>query len=276
MNATLTRKISCLIVDDEEPAHDVLKFLIAKISWLSYVGSCYNAVEALEMIHENKPDIMFLDVNMPELSGLDLLNILQIPNTHVILTTAYSEYAIDGYTFDVTCFLLKPIGFDRFLKAITKVRQLVSSNLRGADQAKSASGSEPVNTTVSFSNQTETVNSPGSEARLENIGQEEYMWLRADRKMYCIWFKDIYFIEGLKDYVKVYYTNGVLVSLVSMASLMSRLPTPTFVRTHRSYIVNRNSIKMIEGNMITMANNMKVSIAISPTRDEVFRQLTEE
>jgi len=276
MNATLTKKISCLIVDDEEPAHDVLKFLIAKIPWLSYVGSCYNAVEALEMIHDIKPDIMFLDVNMPELSGLDLLNIVQIPNTHVILTTAYSEYAIDGYTFDVTCFLLKPIGFDRFLKAVTKVRRLVSSGSNVAEQVKSVQDSVLANSNVNLREQTELVSAPGADARLENTAQEEYMWLRADRKMYCIWFKDIYFIEGLKDYVKVYYANGVLVSLVSMASLMNRLPTPTFVRTHRSYIVNRNSIKMIEGNMITMANNMKVSIAVSPTRDEVIRQLTED
>ena len=277
MNATVTRKISCLIVDDEEPAHDVLKFLIAKISWLSYVGSCYNAVEALEMIPDTKPDILFLDVNMPELSGLDLLNIIQAPNTHVIMTTAYREYAVDGFTFDVTSFLLKPIGFDRFLKAVTKVRRLVTNNQGGDDSVKLSP--EPAKIDTHLTHQTEcseAVSLSASEQRLEETNQEEYMWLRADRKMYCIRFKDIYFIEGLKEYVKVYHTNGVLVTLASMSSLMNCLPTPTFVRTHRSYIVNRNSIKMIEGNMITMANDMKVSIAVSPTRNEVFRQLTEK
>lgn len=265
MNSTTTRKLSCLIIDDEDPAHEVLQFLIAKIPWLHYAGSCYNAVDALEIIPETKPDIIFLDVNMPELSGLDLLGIVELPHSHVIMTTAYPEYAVDGFTFDVTSFLLKPIGFDRFLKAVTKVRRLALGNQTEEKfRAESESGVyEPAETTH---------HAP----EIKNDNQEEYMWIRADRKMYCIWFKDIYFIEGLKDYVKVYHTNGVLVTLASMAAMMSRLPSPTFVRTHRSYIVNRNSIKVIEGNMITMLNGMKVSIAVSPTRDEVFRQLTEK
>lgn len=269
----MTGKISCLIVDDEEPAHEVLKFLIAKLSWLTYAGSCYNALEALEMIPEVKPDIIFLDVNMPELSGLDLLNIVQAPDSHVIMTTAYPEYAVDGFTFDVTSFLLKPVGFDRFLKAVTKVRRLIgdrhSSNEKGHSEAAG-----PATRDDAQSDRQNITASPFTEPRPDSA-QEEYMWIRADRKMYCVWFKDIYFVEGLKDYVKVYYSDGVLVTLASMAAMTTRLPSPTFVRTHRSYIVNRNMIKMIEGNMVTMMNGMKVSIAVSPTRDEVIRQLTE-
>ncbi len=274
MSANTTGKISCLIVDDEEPAHEVLKFLIAKLPWLSCAGSCYNAVEALELIPELKPDIIFLDVNMPELSGLDLLSIVKAPDSHVIMTTAYPEYAVDGFTFDVTSFLLKPIGFDRFLKAVTKVRRLIGES-RFSDEKRRTESEAPAAETA----QQDALNLSIGQAppeRGNEAGQEEYMWIRADRKMYCVWFKDIYFIEGLKDYVKVYHTNGVLVTLASMAAMMNRLPSPTFVRTHRSYIVNRNSIKMIEGNMVTMANGMKVSIAVSPTRDEVFRQLTEK
>ncbi|MBO9616278.1 MAG: response regulator transcription factor [Dyadobacter sp.] len=265
----MTGKISCLIVDDEEPAHEVLKFLISKLSWLTYAGSCYNALEALEMIPEVKPDILFLDVNMPELSGLDLLNIVHAPDAHVIMTTAYPEYAVDGFTFDVTAFLLKPVGFDRFLKAVTKVRRLIGDSHLANERARvpDTGANEPAD------HQQLPTPQP-SEQRPETV-QEEYMWIRADRKMYCVWFKDIYFVEGLKDYVKVYYTDGVLVTLASMAAMTTRLPSPTFVRTHRSYIVNRNMIKMIEGNMVTMLNGMKVSIAVSPTRDEVLRQLTE-
>jgi len=279
MNSNTTRKISCLIIDDEEPAHEVLKFLIAKIPWLICVGSCYNAVDALEIIPESKPDILFLDVNMPELTGLDLLSIVQAPNSHVIMTTAYPEYAVDGFTFDVTAFLLKPIGFDRFLKAVTKVRRLITGNQSPDEKALATagheiSGPEPVQADQPVPNKPAV--QPASDSRDENVVQEEYMWIRADRKMYCVWFKDIYFIEGLKDYVKVHYSNGVLVTLASMATMMNRLPSPPFVRTHRSYIVNRNSIKVIEGNMITMLNGMKVTIAVSPTRDEVFRQLTEK
>jgi two-component system LytT family response regulator len=274
-----TRKISCLIIDDEEPAHEVLRFLIAKIPWLTNAGSCYNAIEALEIIPESQPDIIFLDVNMPELSGLDLLSIMNSPRSQVIMTTAYPEYAVDGFTFDVTSFLLKPIGFDRFLKAVTKARRLVTgaqsfdAKPRINEESISSGYSDPAVATPLID---EISASPVPDKKMENAAQEEYMWIRADRKMYCVWFKDVYFIEGLKDYVKVYHTNGVLVTLASMASMMSRLPTPVFVRTHRSYIVNRNCIKVIEGNMITMLNGMKVSIAVSPTRDEVFRQLTEK
>ncbi|GGM96098.1 DNA-binding response regulator [Dyadobacter beijingensis] len=270
----MTGKISCLIVDDEEPAHEVLKFLIAKLSWLVYAGSCYNVVEALEMIPEVKPDIIFLDVNMPELSGLDLLSIVEAPDSHVIMTTAHAQYAVDGFSFDVTSFLLKPIGFDRFLKAVTKVRKLMGNSQPAIDKPRHLAeevhgGEAPRGNVPAFASE------PPAEQRPEPA-HEEYMWIRADRKMYCVWFKDIYFIEGLKDYVKVYYSNGVLVTLASMATMMTRLPAPPFVRTHRSYIVNRNMIRMIEGNMVTMLNGMKVSIAVSPTRDEVFRQLTEK
>lgn len=268
----MTGKISCLIVDDEEPAHEVLKFLIAKVSWLAYAGSCYSALDALEMIPEVKPDIIFLDVNMPELSGLDLLNIVQAPESHVILTTAYPEYAVDGFTFDVTYFLLKPIGFDRFLKAATKVRRLIGDSL---PQEKSRPEIAALPTVAETPDPLSSSTASTSERRADTV-QEEYMWIRADRKMYCVWFKDIYFIEGLKDYVKVYYTNGVLVTLASMAVMMTRLPSPPFVRTHRSYIINRNMIRMIEGNMVTMLNGMKVSIAVSPARDDIFRQLTEK
>jgi two-component system LytT family response regulator len=274
-----TRKISCLIIDDEEPAHEVLRFLIAKIPWLTNAGSCYNAIEALEIIPESQPDIIFLDVNMPELSGLDLLSIMNSPRSQVIMTTAYPEYAVDGFTFDVTSFLLKPIGFDRFLKAVTKARRLVTgaqsfdAKPRINEESISSGYSDPAVATPLID---EISTLPVPDKKMENAAKEEYMWIRADRKMYCVWFKDVYFIEGLKDYVKVYHTNGVLVTLASMASMMSRLPTPVFVRTHRSYIVNRNCIKVIEGNMITMLNGMKVSIAVSPTRDEVFRQLTEK
>lgn len=266
----MTGKISCLIVDDEEPAHEVLKFLISKLSWLTYAGSCYNALEALEMIPEVKPDIIFLDVNMPELSGLDLLNIVHAPDAHVIMTTAYPEYAVDGFTFDVTAFLLKPVGFDRFLKAVTKVRRLIGDSHLSHERARAISEAGPHDGA-----DRQQVPAPVLPEQRPDTAQEEYMWIRADRKMYCVWFKDIYFVEGLKDYVKVYYSDGVLVTLASMAAMTTRLPSPTFVRTHRSYIVNRNMIKMIEGNMVTMLNGMKVSIAVSPTRDEVLRQLTE-
>ena len=250
MSVTNTGKIRCLIIDDEEPAHEVLKFLIAKVPWLVFEGSCYNAVEAIEMIPARKPDIIFLDVNMPELSGLDLLNIVHAPDSHVIMTTAYPEYAVDGFTFDVTAFLLKPIGFDRFLKAVTKVKKLRQLSEDPAELSP--------------------------EVRQESRADDEYMWVRADRKMYCVWFRDIYMIEGLKDYVKVHYTGGVLVTLTSMSSMMEKLPFPPFVRTHRSYIVNRNAIRMIEGNTVTLQNGREVAIAVSPTRDEVFRQLTEK
>ena len=199
---TTPSKISCLIVDDEEPAHEVLKFLIGKIPWLKFAGSCYNAVDALEIIPDMKPDIIFLDVNMPELSGLDLLSIVQTPHSHIIMTTAYSEYAIDGFTYDVTSFLLKPIGFDRFLKAVTKVRRLTGESQGAISKEKAAmNDSQPAIDLpdvhiINSSEDTKLIVSDNAES---NDVKDEYMWIRADRKMFCVWFKDIYFIEGLKD-----------------------------------------------------------------------------
>ncbi len=268
-----TKKITCLIIDDEEPAHEVLKYLIAKVSWLDYAGSCYNAIDAIELIPNLKPDLVFVDVNMPELSGLDLLGIIQIPDSHIIITTAYSEYAIDGFNYDVTSFLLKPIGFDRFLKAVTKVRKLIAGNseIHGRKEHE-FSVPTPDEKIQQFSGKVDI-------AEQNEIGVragEEYIWVKADKKMHCIWFRDIYFIEGLKDYVKVHHVGGVLVTLGSMTNMMNQLPTPPFVRTHRSYIVNRNSIKFIEGNMVTMNNGLQVTIAVSASRDDVLRQLTEK
>lgn len=274
MSPNAISEISCLIIDDEQPAHEVLGFFIAKVPWLKLAGNCYNAIDALEAISKLQPDVIFLDVNMPELSGLDLLSIVQAPKSHIIMTTAYSEYAIDGFTYDVTAFLLKPVAFDRFLKAVSKARRLVMQGhdaLNDPDHVtKDAPVMEDALTSIPYF---ETSKSQIEESQAVET-KEEYMWIKADRKMHCVWFKDIDLIEGLKDYVKIHHKGGVLVTLASMTRMMDRLPSPPFVRTHRSFIVNRDSIKVIEGNMITMLNGMKVSIAVSPARDEVFRRLT--
>lgn len=272
VQATSTQ-ISCLIVDDEEPAHEVLRFLISKVPWLVNLGSSYNSIEALEFISEHRPNVIFLDVNMPELSGIDLLKILEAPDSHVIMTTAYPEYAIEGFNFDVASFLLKPIGFDRFLKAVTKVRRIMGMNASVQNRIliSDIDTSEPEVGSSSLSGEAARISNSKGDINL----QEDYIWVRANRKIYCVWYKDIYFIEGLKDYIKIYYTDGVLTTLASMTKMENRLPSPPFVRTHRSYLVNRTFIKVIDGNIITMQNDMKVTIAASPSRDDIYRKLIE-
>lgn len=269
------RKIRCLIIDDEQPAHEVLKYLIGKVPWLEWIGSCYNAIDAMEVIAEMSPDILFLDVSMPELSGVELLNIMQVTQTHVIMTTAYPEFAIDGFKYDVTAFLLKPIGFDRFLKAVNKVRRLQHQEPVVAKEVKVAYEMEmsgaPLTAALSPA-------LPENGASIEEDdplppSTDEYIWIRADRKVFCIWFKDIYFVEGLKDYVKLYHKSGMLVTHGSVSSMEARLPKPQFVRTHRSFIVNRDAIKVIDGNTIHMNNNMQAAIAASQNREAVLKQL---
>jgi DNA-binding LytR/AlgR family response regulator len=270
------RKIRCLIIDDEQPAHEVLKYLIGKVPWLEYLGSCYNAIDAMEVIAELSPDILFLDVSMPELSGVELLNIMQVSQSHVIMTTAYPEFAIDGFKYDVTAFLLKPIGFDRFLKAVTKVRRLQHPETAPAKETRVAYEAAKTFIPQLAAEAAGALPEDGSliaEDEPLPPSTDEYIWVRADRKVFCIWFKDMYFVEGLKDYVKLYHKGGMLVTHGSVSSMEARLPKPQFVRTHRSFIVNRDAIKLIDGNTIHLNNNMQAAIAASQNREAVLKQL---
>lgn len=205
-------KLRCLLVDDEPPALEILESYIDSMEGLEIVAKCENAIQAFQVLQEKQVDLMFLDIKMPKLLGTDFLRSLRNP-PKVIFTTAYREYALDGFELDVIDYLLKPIPIERFLKAIAKVTKLDNKIL--------------VSETEKFQ--------PNKEA---------FLYFRADRKMVKVLTNDILYIESLKDYIKIITTSAKpLVVKQAISSLEEMLPDANFVRIHRSYIVAINKIK---------------------------------
>ena len=220
------KKINCLLVDDEPPALDVLKDYIASVSSLHLAGICNDAVEALNFLQEQTIDLLFLDIQMPHLLGTDLIRTLKNP-PKVIFTTAYREFAIEGFELSAVDYLLKPISFERFLKAVNKVME---SNLKLLDNNDIPSGQQ-------------------------NNFYEEFINVRADRKNLKILLKDILYIESLKEYIKVVTTTKKIVTKQSISSLEEALPKNNFVRIHRSFIIAINKIESFTGDTIEIAKN---------------------
>lgn len=216
----LTHKnIRCLVADDEPPAREIIHRYIQNIPGLQLVKECPNALEVLRYLQGEEVDLIFLDINMPQLKGNELLKIMKNP-PKVILTTAHPEYALEGYELDVVDYLLKPIQFDRFVKAVHKAVQL---NGQGFTQTSS----------------------PQQETK-----QESFVYFRADRKMVKVMLKDILYIESMKDYIKVFTNDGVIVTKQSMTSVEAMLPETEFIRTHRSFIVALPKIKSFTHELI--------------------------
>ena len=216
--------MNIIIVDDEPLAREVLETYISKFPGMTLLATCQNAIEAFEALNTHKVDLMFLDIQMPQISGIDFLKTLSQP-PKVIFTTAYSNYALDGYELNVVDYLLKPIAFDRFVKAINKAMEL----LKKPQAAK---------------------NTPPEIAVEEDDDKPDYIFVKADKKLIKVKFEDIFYIEGLKDYVILHTPGGRIVTLQTMKSLEEKLPTEIFMRVHRSYIVNLNKIDIMEGNML--------------------------
>ena len=205
-------KLRCLLVDDEPPALEILESYIDSIDGLEIVAKCENAIQAFQVLQEKQVDLMFLDIKMPKLLGTDFLRSLRNP-PKVIFTTAYREYALDGFELDVVDYLLKPIPIERFLKAIAKVSK--------------------------FDNKTLV-----SEEEKFQPNKEAFLYFRADRKMVKVLTNDILYIESLKDYIKIITTNAKpLLVKQSISSLEEMLPDSNFVRIHRSFIIAIDKIK---------------------------------
>lgn len=199
-----------LIVDDEPPAREVLKRYIRKMPILHLAGECSNGLQVIPFLHNTPVDIIFLDIQMPQLNGLELVSTL-INAPKIIFTTAYAEYALESYDVQATDYLLKPIQFERFVKAVNKA----------------IPGAPAMNDTV---------------ARTENKQTDNFLYFRCDRKMVKVVLNDILYIESLKDYVKIITINGQIITKYSMAALEAMLPAPDFFRIHRSFIVSGKNI----------------------------------
>jgi len=224
--------LKCLIVDDEPPAHKVLENYIGKLHSLTLAGNCYNAIEALNFLHENTVDILFLDINMPELSGLDMLKTLSNPPI-VILTTAYSEYALQSYEFGVTDYLMKPIRFDRFLKAINRVLELKAETPSVA--------TSPEKTTVP---------------------KETSFFIKVDGVQRKVRFEDILYIESKGNFVRLHLSDMRLMTADTLSNMDKKLSPHGFLRVHKSFIVNLEKLTGLEGNRL-LINDLKIPVGNS-------------
>lgn len=208
-------KLRCLLIDDEPPALKILANYISNINGLEIAGQCKNAIEALEILHQKTVDVIFLDIKMPKILGTEFLKNLSHP-PKVIFVTAYRDYAVEGYELDAVDYLVKPVSFERFIKAISKVNRLTGKeSLTSVEQ-------KPV--------------------------QEAFVYLKVDRDMKKIFLNEILYIESWKDYVKLFLANGknVLVKQ-SISSMENLLSEHKFLRVHRSYMVSLNKISAYNG-----------------------------
>ncbi|MGB8193339.1 MAG: LytTR family DNA-binding domain-containing protein [Chitinophagaceae bacterium] len=210
--------IQCLVVDDEPPAREVIRRYISEVPMLQLAGECGNAVQAIQLLQTRQIDLLFLDIRMPQLNGMELLKVIRNPPP-VIFTTAHAEYALEGYELDVMDYLLKPIRFDRFVKAVNKVFQL--------------NGHRAIEHTTA-----------------EEEKKESFVYFRADRKMVKVMLQDILYIESMKDYIKVFTASGTIITKQSMTSVEAMLPEKQFIRTHRSFIVSLHKIRSFTSELI--------------------------
>ncbi len=227
-------RINCLIVDDEPAALEVLEHFIGKVFFLNLIKKCQHAIEAMQILEENKIDLLFLDINMPDIDGLQLLKSIK-SKPLVIFTTGYKEYALNGYEFDIVDFLLKPFDFERFLRAVNKANNLISKSTLS-----------PV-----------THQKP-----------KQFIFVKADYKLVKINVDDILFVEGLKDYIKIYTKQKLILTLMSMTAIEEKLPADEFFRLHRSYIISFSKIDSVSRHRVIIGEKF-IPISV-PYREKFY------
>jgi len=238
--------IRCLVVDDEPLALHILEDYISKVPFLQLIKATTNPIEALTMVQDGNIDLVFLDVQMPELTGIQFLKIAN-GKTKVILTTAYSQYALEGYELDVVDYLLKPIAFDRFFKAAQKAQGIISPNAKPPTP-------EPV-AQIQPQQQTDF--------------SSDFIFVKSEYKIQKVYLHQILFIEGLKDYISIFTSAERIITLQNMKKMEDTLPANHFVRVHKSYIVALNKIDSIERSRIFIGDKI---IPVGDTyRDNFFK-----
>ena len=252
----MNETISCYLLDDEAPAHVILAKYISRVPYLKLVGQSYDPFEGLEQVQALKPDVLFLDVEMPDLTGVDFLKSLPQPHPVVIMVTASPQFAADTYNFDsVTHYLLKPVGFDKFLEAV----QRVTKRLGFVTDPSAPAPTHPATR-------------PRAEPTADPRESIPYFLVKEDKKLIRVAPEDIVFAEGMKDYLKLHLTTRTLVTHMTMSKLEEMLPPSQFLRVNRSYIVRRQAIREIDGNQITTLDGRKVTIGVT-YREQVMEEL---
>ncbi|TDE09557.1 LytR/AlgR family response regulator transcription factor [Dyadobacter psychrotolerans] len=261
-------KLTCLIVDDNKAAHELLLMHIKDVEYLSYCGSCYDGVQALTMIQRLIPDIVFLDVQIPRLSGIELMQILGKTSSSIIMITGYAKYAIEGYNYDVVDFIEKPFEFPRFLRAINRVCERRS--LYAAMQPLSL-----------MADQRETENDPMDDLQAAKqqslqgkinfpVYTDKCIWIKANKKQIPLDYGEICCIEASGNYCIFYATEDTHRTRVTISELLDNLPSDLFAQTQRAFIVNRDAIKELEGNELLMINDVKARVS-EEFRSEIFK-----
>ena len=214
-------KIRCLIVDDETLSQDVIESYIKDFPVIELVKKCSNAIEALEALQEEDIQLIFLDVNMPTLSGINMLKSIPLPPC-VIFTTAYAQHAVEGFELNAVDYLLKPFSFERFVQAVNKARRKIELEDSAASGRRSGK-------------------------------EQDFFIVKADKKLHKLNFEDITYFNSIGDYLKIFMKNGkVIITNETLKSIEESLPSNLFLRIHKSYIVSVRSILYIEGNQLVI------------------------
>lgn len=233
--------IRCLVVDDEPLALHILEDYISKMPFLTLVKATTNPIEALQLVQEGNIDLVFLDVQMPELTGIQFLRIAN-GKSKVILTTAYPQYALEGYELDVIDYLLKPIAFDRFFKSAQKAQSIIQPSAKTEVKVDTAQQSDFLS---------------------------DFIFVKTEHKIQKVYLNDILFIEGLKDYISIFTPAERIITLQNMKKMEDALPEKHFIRVHKSYIVSLNKIDSIERSRIFIKDKI---IPVGDTyREEFFK-----
>lgn len=232
--------MKCIAIDDEPLALNVIKEHCSKLDFLQLVGTYTSAIDAVKMLNQQEIDVLFIDIQMPNITGLEFVRMLKKPPM-VILTTAYSEYALDGFELNVLDYLLKPIPFDRFFQAVNKAYELFSFR-----------NEKPVVTTQNI------IENQKAETPEEN----PFVLVKVEYSTVKVALADILYIEGIKDYVKIKLKNKSLLTKATMKYLEEKLPQKDFIRVHKSFIISLKSINKIENNRI-LIDDQRIPIGSS-------------
>ena len=223
MPVDTSKKIRCLLIDDEPPARELLRKFISNVDSLELAGECSNGMQALQFLQQQTVDLMFLDIQMPHILGTSFIRTLKDP-PRVIFTTAYRKFALEGFELNAVDYLLKPISFERFLQAVNKILHLnlVAPEISSVPNDRPSEDSHP------------------------------FMYFRVDRKMVKVLLDDILFIESLKDYIRIFTSTRTIITKQPISSLEELLPAERFIRIHRSYIVALNKIESVKADAVEL------------------------
>ena len=233
-------KLKCIIIDDEPIARKVLQEFIEEIDYLELAGQAENPLEALSLLNDNDVDIIFLDINMPKINGIDFLKTSKF-NASIIITTAYPVYAVEAYGLDVLDYLVKPIAFERFLKACNKVKELRAQ--------KNPIPAQP--------------NNP-----------DNHFFVKSENQIEKVFYDDLLYAEAMMNYVMLYTNSKKMMVYITIKGLEEQLPAEKFIKVHKSFIVNKNKIKSIEGNILNIGNE-KITISQN-LREKVINEIVKD